>query len=353
MSAWALATGPWRSSPGWALSTATGRKLTFRLDAPCVLGFRLDGRGVDARSITVLETDVWVYRDGGLLYRGRVVAAPDDLDGTEHSRDIEVTDYRGLLSRRYAMSALSFADQDQGLIAWQLIQHSQGQPGGHLGITYGTVPAGTPRDRTYAVGDNLGDRLAELGRVEAGFDWWIDANRALCLGAPRGVDTNVVLDYGGTVAAVSREPDVGAFANAVLVTAAQEVAPAIRLGGGVLSDTRGRWEDTFSFPSIIQQSTVNAKANYLLAEGQKPPVVYSMKLRPDAWPTTVNLGLGDTALVRLDSGHLSEQVRVRVIEVSVAIGDSGDEEVGMVAVATDLPLAREGAQPSHWRDDLA
>ena len=353
MSTWALAAGSWRSTAAHALTTATGRKLTFRLDAPCQLTFDLDGRGVDAAAIDVLETDVWVYLDGALLYRGRVVAAPDNLNGTEHSRSVTVTDYRGLLSRRYAMTALTYTNMRQSAIAAALIGHTQAQPGGNLGITSPNMPLDTLRDRTYAVGDNIGDRLAELGRVEGGFDWWIDANRRFRMGEPRGLATSVVLDYGSTVTAVSREPDVGGFANTVLVTGAQDLVPAVRVGSGVMADVRGRWEDTFSFPSVTEQATVNAKANRLLAEGSKPPVTYTLTLAPGAWPVAVNAGVGDSAIVNVQSGQLNEQNRARIEEVTVAIGDSGDETVTMVAVATDEPLTRAGTGPSHWREDLA
>ena len=330
---WVVAVGSWQSEPERALRAAHSRQLTLRVDDAASFAFAIDGRGADAAAIGVLETDVWVYRDDVLLFRGRIIAAPEAIDANRHLISCTAIDYRGLLSRRYLQTDVVYAHWFQGWLAWDLITRTQSQLGGSLGITYAHIDDGPQRDRTYVAGDNVGERIAELGRVEGGFDWWVDPSRQLHLTTtPRGEDLPVVLDYGGALAEVRREPDVGGFANQVTVTGGDPTVPAQTLDPGVLGDPRGRWEATFSYPSVVEQATLAGKANLLLAQGIQPPVVYGIRLAPGAWQRAP-IQIGDRAWLRLVSGLRSEQPVVRVDELTVRVDDSGVESVSASCVA--------------------
>jgi hypothetical protein len=338
VSDWTFAVGPWRDTgPSRALVTDTARKVTWRLDDNAEANVTIDGRGDDAAALAVLESDLWVWRDTLLLFRGRIVTAPESIDVDRHTVAVTAVDYRGMLARRFLQADATFTQWAQGEIAWYLVNHTQTQPGGDLGITRGVVTAGQARDRTYPLGDNIGERIAELGRVEGGFEWWIDPQRQLNIAANRGEATTTVLDYGGTVASLRREPDVGGFANTVVVSGGQGTTREIRTGD--VTGNRGRWEGSYSYPDVTEQPTLAGKANRLLAEGQQPPIAYTLTLAPGAWPGAAPLTVGDTATLRLQSGRRDEQLRVRVSELTVAIDESGNETVTVAATAVEaVPL---------------
>ena len=340
MADWSYAVGSWlEAQPFHQLFTVRDRKLSLRLDAAGQASCVIDGRSEDAAVIEPLATDLWVYRDAVLLFRGRIVSAPETIASDRHEIALEAVDYRGLLERRMLWVETTYLQQPQGEIAWALVQSTQTQTGGTFGITRGTVEPGMLRDRTYKAGDNIGNRIAELGRVEDGFEWWVTPDRTFELAARRGQDRNAVLDYGGTVQSMRREPEVAGYANAVLATGGQQTVPAGRVGDPV-GDPRGRWEVVRSFPSVVEQPTVETKADHLLAEGLKPPVAYTVDLLGGVWPSEVPLEPGDSALLRLQSGLRNEQASVRVEEVTVSIDDSGVESVNATATAAAVSLSR-------------
>ena len=344
MSDWTFAVGDWRgTAPRHLLDTATARKIVWRLDAAGEASCTIDGRSPDGAGFAVLASDLWVYRNRVLLHRGRIVTAPETVGVDTHTVALTAPDYRGMLSRRYLQWAPQFVGVAQAEIAWALVNDTQTQTGGDLGIRRGLIPPGTPRDRTdYKIGDNIGERIADLGRVEGGFDWWIGPDRLLNIVTPtRGEATSAVLDYGGTVASLNREPDVAGYANSVMVTGGEGTAPVVRVASPT-TDPRGRWEGVFSYPSVAIQWSLESKADQLLAAGIKPPIAYAVTLAPGAWPGAVPVEVGDTAWLVLESGYRSEKVQVRVEELSVAIGDSGDETVTLAVVATGVPLSAKG-----------
>lgn len=330
---WTLVLGSWQSSPSHVVETAKQRKLSWRLDAAAELSFTIDGRSYDAAQVDVLESDVWAYDAANVLrFRGRVIAAPDKLDADRHTMAVSAVDYRGLLSQRYLQTAKSYAATAQSAIVSDLVAHTQGQTNGTLGITMGTLPGGNARDRVYDLGDSVGERIAELGRVENGFEWWVDANRVLNLSSPkRGGSINLVLDYGGNVAAIDRTADAGAFLNHVLVTGDEGTTPKTAAASGLAGDARGRWESVQSFPSVKESVTLQGKANRAVVEGSKLPIVYGLTLSPTADLPWIDPGAGVT--VRVVSGQLSEAVACRIFEVTVTLDDSGNAKTELLAVA--------------------
>lgn len=62
-------------------------------------------------------------------------------------------------------------------IAWDLINHAQGQTDGNHGFTLGTITGTAPaRTRYFCDGDIIGERIREISELETGgFDWEIDA----------------------------------------------------------------------------------------------------------------------------------------------------------------------------------
>ena len=76
---------------------------------------------------------------------------------------------------RLVESDLSLRDMDQAAIAWALINHTQTQPNGDLGIESGFSPTGVNRDRDYYEykRENIGKRLRSFRNIQGGFDWTI------------------------------------------------------------------------------------------------------------------------------------------------------------------------------------
>jgi hypothetical protein len=340
MPRWQLLAGPAGGEPDIELTAATGRKVSFRLGQPSDVTFTLDGRHEQAASVTELATDIWAYRDRQHLHRGRVGTVTDDVSPSAHSSTFSAPDYRALLDRRhlYDSDKLSYVQEDEASIAWQLVQATQSRPGGDLGITRGSgQTTGFLRDRLYTAGKSVGESIAQLGELDGGFDWEIDPRLRLNIFNPqRGRPTDVVLDYGGAVASFTRAFIPAEYANAVRASAAADPrAPEYREVADIAIRPEGRVELERGYPDILEQSTLAAKADFLLADASVLRPSYTLTLAAGRYPGPESLWLGDTCIVSIRSGRLSEHTRQRVLEIVFEPGVDGEEAVRITVGRAD------------------
>lgn len=341
MAVWRWAVGTLADGPQRELSTAYGRRITLRVDAACDAQFSLNGDGGEIAAIARLATDLWVWRDGTLLFRGRIGGHQANLDATRHSVQFSAIDYRGMLSRRIvgALGA-AYTATDQAAITWDLISDSQALSGGNWGITNGVgSTSGVDRDATWDPGKPIGDAIAEMGRLYNGFEWEISPTLAFNRWYPlRGTDNGVKLDYGGLVTNVQYSYDPGDFANAVLVTGDQATTPVAAATAGIGTDPRGRWELAQGFPTISVQATLNDRAPWLLSQTSQVRPDYRVKLKPGRWDGPAMLWTGDTVYPAFKRGWLTEDGSNahRAVEIQIVAGESGEEDVqvGLLAVPT-------------------
>jgi hypothetical protein len=346
MPRWQLLAGPAADGPQIELTTATARKITVRLGQPCDVAFSINGRHEQAADITEFVTDIWAYRDRQLLHRGRVGTTSDDVNTDSHTTTVNAPDYRALLDRRhlYDGDKLSYVQEDQAAIAWQLIQATQGKTGGNLGITRGSgQTTGFLRDRLYTAGISTAEAITQLADLDGGFDWEIDPQLRLNLFNPqRGRDTDVVLEFGGAVASFSRAVLPAEYGNAVRAIAGTDPrAPETREAADLATRPGGRIEIERGFPDILEQSTLAARADYLLADAQVLRPSYTLTLAPGRYPGPQALWVGDSCIVAIRSGRLSEHDRQRVMEISFEPGADGDETV-RVTVGRSTPAGLFG-----------
>lgn len=313
------------------LTLARGRTVTWRLDGPCTAQFTINGRSDEAAQIVELETDLTIFRDGHKMFRGRIGPSTDDIGPGSHVSQFTAIDYRGMLNyRKIGRYGASYTATPAGTIAADLVAASQALPGGNWGITAGVGAAtGTVRDNTLDPGKPIDEAIAEMGRLDNGYEWDVDADLALNLWHPtRGDNNGVVLDYGGLLNRVRRQLDPKDYANATLATGATGLTPATDETSDVATDPKGRLEVAVGYPSIINQPYLDAKAAWLLGQTSTLRAGWSVTFRPGRWGGRGHVWLGDTCTLVVPSGRLTGRVvPVRVAEISVQPGDDGTETV--------------------------
>lgn len=331
-SPWTFAVGPGASQsapqPERELTEARGRTVTWRTRGHGTAQFTIDARSEEAQEIGELDTDLWVWRAGELLYRGRITTLADDITEDRHDLNVTAIDYRGMCRHRTLWTAgYTAANKAQAEIAWEMLNASQGRDGGSWGVTQGLSPAGTPRDRNENPMTNLADAMTRLSEVDGGFEWEISPNLELDIWTPRrGADNGVVLDFGGTIARLSGTLESGRFANAVGVTGAKTTTPAVAVAADVASDPRGRWERVESFPNVEEQSTLDERPDQLLDDALRLSSPLTATFTADRWEGPSHVWLGDIVTVNVQSGRFGALTQ-RVMEVQVSPGDDGTETV--------------------------
>lgn len=328
------------SAPTRELTQASGRRVTARTDAAWDAQFSIDGRSDELSGMGRLSYDLWCYLDTAQFFRGRIVVDQGVIGRNGHKVQFSATDYRGLLNRRIVGAAgASYTATDQALIAMGLITTSQALTGGSWGITSGVgASSGTTRDANYDPGKPIGDAIAELGRLDNGFEWEIDSLLKLNRYYPRrGADNHLVLDFGAILAEVSYGFSGDDFANAGLVTGDQTTTPVTFASATVATDPMGRWEKAQGFPSINTQATLNARGPWYLSQVSRVRPDYRVTFRKrvydparaafiGGWPGIAGCWIGDTVYPQFKSGWIQEAGNAhRIVELQI-VPDNEDGE---------------------------
>jgi hypothetical protein len=348
---WAFAVGPWRagaslrpvlagrSGPQRSLITATSRSLTFKLIDPHEVTIGLPGTSDDAAYVEDLITDLWVWRDGVNLFRGRLMPERgDDLDDKgNHDTTLTFRDYRGLLGRRIGWTDRTWTDAEQSTIVWDAISEMQAMPGGNLGITKGTWPTtGVVRASvTRTSEDTVWAFIKRLSTMAGGFDLDIDDQLRAHLYYPRrGVDAGQTLAWRGNAARVRRTLNTDRYANAWRQSGADGVAPTLLTStdlGTPIEDAReGRWDAAGGDTQLTSADMVAAAARGNLQTAMLPTPQYAVTVAAGAWDPT-RLWLGDYVRVQINSGPLVEAPVVRIYEIKVDVDASDQDTVTITA----------------------
>lgn len=336
---WAYGPGASATTPGATreLTQATGRVVTWRVDGHAFAQFSIDGRSSEAAGIVERRDDLWIYRDGTLVFRGRIVGAEDQIDSTEHRVQFLAVDYRGMLTlaAKVEPPVPTFSAVDQGQIPWQLIQSWQALPGGDWGIVEGVgALSGTNRDESdIAPFSPVGEVIDRILRRDGGGEWEISPTLELNRWFPtRGTARSDVLDYGGVLSGVGKS--LPEFGNVGGASGEQNTTPESVAAGDVGTDQRGRWTAAQAFPAVSIQATVAAKAQWVLDQASTVVDEWRATFAPRRWSGPAGLWIGDTATLSVRSGRLAIQGTHRVVELQAVCGDHGTEtiSVGLVGV---------------------
>jgi len=351
---WTFAVGSNNSLPNWALTQAHSRRVTWRLTTPSDCSFDIDGETLDALQISELVSDVWVYRNGVPLFRGRVGTTSDSYDGSMLKTTVNVADYKGVLARRLLIEGDTLAyttATDQAAIALGLINATQGNSGGQLGIVAGIgASTGVTRVRTFLAGQNVGEELDKLAHVQGGFDWDISPTRTPALhldiySPTRGATTSAVLDVGGRVRTFQRQYDPGMYANAVRITGANTTGGAPpgltavnRAASNIGTAAQGRWDSQVGDTNIVEQTTLTERAGAELAESSTVLPQWTVELQPNSWGGPADVWLGDTVPLVGKIGRLNDVGPLRVQEITCVFDD--DDTVTTTVTLGQVPLSR-------------
>lgn len=337
------------------LTAAKSRRLTYRLDQPSEAAFSINARTEQADELNELATHIIAIRDKQTLYRGVLGSTQDQAGPDQHTINATSLDLRARLDGLQVEAPLTYTGIDQAAIAWALITHAQAQTGGNLGLTQGLGQAtGILRDRTYEPGKKIGEAIWQLSQVIDGFDWDINPETlALDIHYPqRGRTSDLVLEYGAAVAGFSRQVTTSDYANAIRQTGADGLNPATREAADLADRPEGRYTRHFSDSDLSLQTTVDERADWQLDQAQTIRPAWTVTLRKGAWQGPDELWLGDTAKLVVKSGRLDVDTELRVYEITVTLGDSGQEDVQVTLGAPRPDFRRRFSDADRRLDTL-
>lgn len=334
-------------APTQTVTAFSGATFKRSLASGPELSLTMHGQSPAALLTDGLATDVWVFKSGELWLRCRAMPV-DQSWGENGENDAAVTAVgfkRVVEARNIVSGPPTFNGIDQGTIIWNLIQHTQAQVGGNLGIGLGSVITGVPRVRMeYQIGDNFGKLLSDLGDVINGVWWDIDAAKFLSarLLSTFPVRTDPIV-LGMNARSLKRARGKS-FANvAGAVGSRTDTVVAWSVDAGLAADPRGRWEAFDSSHSDTKvQATVVEYADGLLAERVHQPSVWTVVLDPSSYfeggsdyseGQFVNIVVPTSAVDEIGAPNVD--VMAQVTEITVTLDDAGT--FGVLLVAVEVP----------------
>lgn len=197
-------------------------------------------RRINEHPNSVLEnliTDIKVKRksaafpDGKYLFGAVVIEDPPNFNQDNSTMQVFCDGYLNLLADRYVTPPTPYLGVESTDIAWDLIDLTQSQTNGDLGITLGPnqYDTGVLRDRTDYVDQNVKDGVVNLTELQDGnFDLEIDALRRWNTYEHIGNDRpDVVINY----PAIERE-GIGARSMSMVRTGATVYNRILAYGSG-------------------------------------------------------------------------------------------------------------------------
>lgn len=344
------------------LADARGRRLEQNWNTPASLTFTLDGRAQTATLVEELIHDVvawrWDDQTGTSIpvFHGPITQSEDQLTEDSHTVTYICHDYAALLTRRLITTTYSVTGRDQDLIAGDLLSLAKAvsmssgtslspacffslgllavHPNGSLrGLS------GQNRNRTYYGSQNIGAALDDLAKIDSGFDYdvvpsAVDDHDNLRIFYPaQGVTrADVALQYGSTVANLTRSVNSADYANYVRVLGNNQSAnPTPQAYGeaaasGAATTPAGIWMTANDAADVTTAAALTEKAVGDIALGAVLTPSYTLNLTPGAY-TWGHPNMGDTVPLLIQSGRLDVNTTVRVLGIAYDIGDDGQEDV--------------------------
>lgn len=343
---WSFATGDWHYLPDNGLWNLTGRTFTRRLSGNHEAQFTLSHDQPEIAGIEEEISDLWVFRNGRTLFRGRVASSSDTCDGTTATATFTATDYRAMFNRRLIFDAdtKTWTNTDQGTVAWNLVNQTQSKTGGGLGIVRGSQQTtGTLISPAYEAGATVAESIDSMSTSSNAFNWDVTpktgtTTQTFDLWTPRGTDRQRVVQYPGDIASYTRQVDPSTFANALRATGGQDtsnvdLAPLAVTSTTIGTDPAGRWDAAFADTDIKTAALLSSRAQAQLAAGQNVTPAWVVTLDPDSWGGLDDIDIGDPIILRVKSGfRLDVTETLRVLELQVAL----DDESGAATVTLTL-----------------
>lgn len=314
--------------------------------------FTLDMEAITPDVYAPGKRELHLYRDDGggevLVWGGRLWVADVDHDWV---RFMGLGWYETLRHREMAVDFYK-VDTEQLDIAWDLINYTQTQTGGGLGITQQVVAdSGITRTVLYCAEErqNIAQAIEDLATADNGFDFDISPGKEWQVSHPvKGEDLSatVSLNTATTVQDLTYTIDATVVANEVAGIGDRKECEPIHYATVANIGSRdeyGLLQSTVSRSDIKEDGPlINALARKYLklhkAARKAPVVKYPLSLDPNQAgpsPVTGEFSLGDVIKLQASKGYATFADPFRVMAYTVVASQNGEERIELNLDASD------------------
>lgn len=319
----------------------TFRKLQFgkRLNNYGSCSFEVPVSDPKVSSLLALRLyTVWIYRikdgDETLLWSGEQASRSANLDEKgDNWAQITCYDWLEQLNSRYTVNEKIYSFQDGSLIAKDLIDVTQADDYGDLGITFGTMESTTWREKTYTNQDIL-DALTSLANLDNGFDFELNNFKVFSIKNFIGLDRSdtLVLELGINIKKITYTEDFSKPATRALILGnTGDVGDSIRIERNDVTNEElyGLREYLYNESEVSELATLEATGDTVLAKNKLPLLTVSLDLVRNSTPTIEDFSLGDVLRLKIQKGIYNVDEKFRIFEWGISYGTDNTETLNL------------------------
>lgn len=314
----------------------TFKELSFgkRLNNYGMASFKLPVNDTKASSLIALRLyDIFIYQinDGveTLVWAGEQAMREGRLDDRGNNWvTIHAYDWLEQLNSRFTVAEREFLATDQGAIAMTLIDETQADTDGDLGITEGSIATTLDRDIVFN-NQNVMEAIIKLADTVNGFDFELTNQKIFNVYTLKGSDRTdqIRLEYGLNIISAQVVEDFTNPATRAIVTGEEyggtditriepESAPGLA--------QYGLREYMFNETDVVSDTSLEDRGNAILNKYGGPVLKIDCTLKKSSISIT-DFALGDLINVKIVNGIYNIDQDYRIYEWNVTYNDDNTE----------------------------
>lgn len=285
-------------------------------------------------NFAVGNREVHLYRDSTLVWTGALISA----DASQRAVRFSCLGFWHLLRKRLVVSDLYYKATEQLDIAWNLINHTQTQTSGNLGITrYSTTASGVTRTAVYCIENRavVADAIEQFAGASDGFDFEITTTKQFRTYYPRRSNASgISLSTASTIQDFSMVRDATDLVTEVTSTIDAKTCnlPTVITATDATAKTTYGLLQTGISENSEDSAFLQGLVNEELRINKQPTLRMNVgldSLYPNT-PAATSFAIGDVISVTANRGfvNLSNQ-SCRIVEMSVSLKPNGRELINL------------------------
>lgn len=305
------------------LPRARATQIVWELNGAGMANITMPTSDLQTRDLKFIEREVQIWRKGQLLWWG----VPWRMHADVHNHFFQCEGLWSYFFRRVIEDTRTYVQADQHNIAWDLLNYTQ-TTHGDFGIDAGSfLGSGVLRDRTYNKDEHqhIGDLVGAFTKLINGFDFDIEIDGSGSrLWTPyypsKGtLQSAKVLEWGRNIIDYRYRKDANALATKAIITGEGDgpTRPEGSYIDAVAAAQYGYFIEVQSESDISQVETLNAKAEALVKNRNKPVLIPEVQLKNEPVELIGVIDTGDRFPVRIDHGATFIDQTLRMIRLSL------------------------------------
>lgn len=289
--------------------------------------------------ISLRKNTIWIYEekegDLTLVWAGEQAMRDGNLDN-QGNNWVTIYAYTWLeqLNNRFTVYERIFEYQDVGDIVQALIDETQADSYGDLGITIGTIEETSSREITFH-NDSVMESIMNLSNMANGFDFEITDNKVFNLKPIIGEDKtqSIILEYGKNIDSLKITEDFTKPSNRAIVLGnaiGESDLQRIEVDDYTSQEEYGLREYKFSQMDEMELQSFTDIGNAVNRKYGNSLFKIDINLSKSSEFTVAEFGLGDDVTLIISSGLYNISESYRVFEWSVSYEDDNSVKLSIV-----------------------